>query len=87
MADATTASKTLTDAYQLIIAGACMVTLEQGTNARVHFGSSLPANDAAFHGLNNLNSPVSYTGGLNVYAKRDNDRTGTTTTVISYTGV
>jgi len=86
MADATTAVKTLTNAYQLIIAGACMLTLEEGTNVRVHLGSTLPAVDAAFHGLNQLNSPLSYPGTLNVYARID-DRSFGTVTKISYTGV
>lgn len=87
MADTPTASKTLTDEYQLLIAGACMVTLEEGLSVKVRFDSSLPAADADFHELTTANSPVSYSGRLNVYARRNFERSGVTRTIVSYTGV
>lgn len=87
MADATTLSKTLNNSYQEIITGACMLTLEEGQAVRLHIGSSAPADDTdAFHGLNPLNSPLSYSGGLKVYARIDDKAFGTVTK-ISYTGV
>ncbi len=86
MADAATLSKTLTNSYQETITGACMLTLEEGLAVRIHIGSSTPAVDAPSHLLNNLNSPLSYTGGLKVYARIDDKAFGTITK-ISYTGV
>ena len=86
MADAATASKTLTNSYQEIITGACMLSLEEGLAIRLVFDSSLPSDNAASHLLNNDNSPLSYTGGLKVYARIDEKAFGTVTKV-SYTGV
>ena len=84
MADAATLSKTLTNEYQSIITGAAMITLNEGLAVRIHCGPA-PANDAPFHLLNNLNSPFTYTGGLEVFARIDEKAFGTTTK-LSYTG-
>jgi len=86
MADATTAEKELTDVYQLIIAGSCFLTLDEGLEIKLVFGSTLPAVGDAAHNFNTFNSPLVYTGGLNVYARRNFEKTGSTKTVIKYTG-
>lgn len=84
MADAATLSKTLTDSYQEIITGPCMLTVNEGLLVRVSFQSTTPADDTdAYH---TTNSFVSYSGGLKVYARIDDACRGTRTK-IGYTGV
>lgn len=83
MADADTLRKELTNTYQEIITGSCLLTVIDGIMIRVHFGSTLPDADAPFH---RTSSQVLYPGGLKIYARIDDSAFGTKT-VISYTGV
>ena len=85
MADAATARKTLSNVYQEIITGACLLTKEQGINIRVSFKGTAPGLNDAFHPFNSNDTSFAYTGGLKVWARIDDSSFGTKT-VLSYTG-
>lgn len=91
MADATTDSLELTDAYQEIIEGACLITIEQGRGGLFHFAASAPAESAPGHSVYvtpGETANVSYPGNLKVYGKRHPRwASGNIKTVVSFTGV
>lgn len=82
-----TAEKELTTAYQLVIAGPAVVTLEIGPAALLHMASSSPAANAPAHRLvrGTDRESFTYNGSLNIYAKKRDD-SGVNTVLIAYTG-
>lgn len=81
-----TAEKTLTDSYQLLIAGPAVVTLEKGKVAMLHIASSTPSSNAAAHRLvrGTDRESFTYNGYDNIYVKKTdpaNDRV----VIVAYT--
>lgn len=79
----------LTDTYQLIGAGPCLITLEEGVLALARIAASLPANTAAGHSVGSapgIEPGLSYSGAENVYMKIHPKNVGQPTKV-AYTEV
>jgi len=81
-----TAELTLTNSFQLVIAGAAVVTLEIGAKAKLHIAADLPADNAAAHRLvrHTDRSSFTYNGSDNIYARKD-DPADTDNVVIAFT--
>lgn len=77
----------LTSSWQLLGAGPMLISLDVGAGAKVRFASTLPVADEAGHLLvrDSDRSWISYTGTLNVYAKKV--ATFTKTVSLTYTTV